>query len=293
MPYLGEILSLSAAFTWAIATILFKKSGETVHPIGLNAFKSVLAVVLYFPTMYLVGEGPANADNRDLMILLASGALGIGMADTLFFMCLNKIGAGLTAVVDCSFSPFIIGLSYLMLGERLTWLQLGGVVLILSAIVTASGKKGRADVSGADLAAGAFYGISGLFLMSLGIVLVKPLLGRLPLIWTTQVRLFGGLAVLALVWALHPGRRQILASLATPKGRGYTLSGSFLGTYVAMLLWLGGMTYTTASVSGALNQTSTIFIFLLATWILKEPATLYKTLGIFLGFFGVVLVTFA
>ncbi|UCC45647.1 MAG: EamA family transporter, partial [Candidatus Zixiibacteriota bacterium] len=54
IPYQGETLALTAAIVWAVAVILFKKSGETVHPIGLNLFKDVLAAVLFVPTLWIL-----------------------------------------------------------------------------------------------------------------------------------------------------------------------------------------------------------------------------------------------
>jgi drug/metabolite transporter (DMT)-like permease len=68
------------------------------------------------------------------------------------------------------------------------------------------------------------------------------------------------------------------------------LPGSFLGAYVAILLWVGGMKYATASVASALNQTSNLFIFLFAALFLKERITRAKLAGIVLGVLGVLLV---
>ena len=55
-PFFGQILALLTAVIWAVAVILFKKSGETFHPLGLNIFKNVLAAALFLPTMWLMGE---------------------------------------------------------------------------------------------------------------------------------------------------------------------------------------------------------------------------------------------
>ena len=56
LHYLGEILSFTCAILWATAVVLFRKSGETVSPLGLNLFKNVLGLALFLPTSLLLGE---------------------------------------------------------------------------------------------------------------------------------------------------------------------------------------------------------------------------------------------
>ena len=119
VPYLGEGSALACAVVWAFAVILFKRSGETVHPIGLNLFKSSLALVLTAPTMVLAGEVLArSAPVADYVLLLLSGALGIGLADTFFFMSFNSflkiiiIKIHLTAFL-LYLDTFIISLYYI------------------------------------------------------------------------------------------------------------------------------------------------------------------------------------
>ena len=280
---------------WAFAVILFKKSGESVHPIGLNLFKDLFALVLFLPTMWLFGETLwRDAPAWEYALLLASGALGIGLGDTFFFKSLNLLGAGLTAIVDCLYSPFIIGLSLLFLGERLSVLQGIGAALVVAAVLAASLQWGKGLLSRRDLAWGITYGVLGLATMAVGIVMIKPLLERSPLLWATEVRVAGGAAALAVILLFHRRRRAIVSSVisTSKRGWGYMLGGSFMGAYLAMALWLAGMKYTHASVASALNQTANVFIFIFAALLLREPISRRRTLGIVLGFAGAVLVSF-
>jgi drug/metabolite transporter (DMT)-like permease len=280
---------------WAFAVILFKKSGESVHPIGLNLFKDLFALVLFLPTMWLFGETLwRDAPAWEYALLLASGALGIGLGDTFFFKSLNLLGAGLTAIVDCLYSPFIIGLSLLFLGERLSVLQGIGAALVVAAVLAASLQWGKGLLSRRDLAWGITYGVLGLATMAVGIVMIKPLLERSPLLWATEVRVVGGAAALAVILLFHRRRRAIVSSVisTSKRGWGYMLGGSFMGAYLAMALWLAGMKYTHASVAAALNQTANVFIFIFAALLLREPISRRRTLGIVLGFAGAILVSF-
>jgi len=293
MLHFGETFALLTAVVWAIAVILFKKSGESVHPIALSLFKDILAVVLLVPTIFLFGTGfrhHASAD--DYLLLLFSGVLGIGLGDTLFFFSLNMLGAGLSAIVDCLYSPFIIVLSVLWLDERLTILQAVGAVLIISAVLTVTREKSAGNISGKHLFWGIVLGASAMAANALGIVMVKPLLERSPLLWATEVRLVGGCFVLALVMLIYPRRRMVLNSLLKSRNWKYTIPGSFAGAYLSMILWLAGMKFAPASIAAALNQTSNIFIFIFAALLLREPINLQRTIGIVLAVVGAFLVTF-
>ncbi len=293
IPYLGETLSLVTAIAWALAIIMFKKSGETVHPIGLNLSKDFLAVVLFIPTIYLFGEDlfrPAPA--RDYLILFISGGLGIGVADTLLFICLNRIGAGLTAIVECLYSPFVIVLSFLFLGETLSLVQIVGAILILSAVFIATYRREPGSVDRKGLVVGVLLGALSLFLTAVGVILVKPVLDRSPLLWVTEMRLLSGVLVLVLVLVFHARRRPIIKSILGAQNRTITIFGSFMGGYIAMLLWLAGMKYTQVSTASVLNQTTNVFIFVFAAIFLKERITTSRAIGILVAVIGALLVTF-
>ena len=293
IPYLGEFLAVATAMIWASAVILFKKSGETVHPIALNFFKNVLAAVLLLPSLWIFGETLARPVPRgDYLLLLLSGALGIGVADTLFFVSLNLLGAGLSAIVDCLYSPFVIGFAMLWLGERLTVWQFIGVVMIVSAVLEATLRKQGNHLSRRNLWLGVLCGALSMAGTAGGIVMVKPLLEHSPILWVSEIRMFGGVIVLLVVLLFRRDRREILRSIMVRRGWGYMVSSSFIGAYLALLFWLGGMKYSHASVAAALNQTSNIFVFVFAAIFLRERITLQRALGIVFGVAGAYLVTF-
>jgi drug/metabolite transporter (DMT)-like permease len=292
-PYLGETLALMTAITWAFAVIMFKKSGETVHPVVLNLFKGFLGFVLLIPTAYLFGQNLLRAAPvNEYLLLIASGFIGIGVADTFYFKSLNRMAAGIVAIIACLYSPTIIVLSVIFLDETLTLIQIVGALLIIVAVLTGVNRRGLENVTRNDLFWGMLFGMIGVVANGTGIVMVKQLLERSPLLWVTEVRLLAGCVSLALVLLAFPKRRQMLASLFSMASWKYTFFGSFFGTYVAMVLWLGGMKYTQASIASVLNQTSNIFIVILAALILKERITWHRAVGIGLAVTGAIMVSF-
>lgn len=293
IPYFGELLSFLTAFVWALAVILFKKSGETVHPIALNMFKNILAMILLLPTMLLFGETIFyKAPPYEYWWLIVSGAIGIGVGDTLFFKGLNMLGAGLLSIVDTLYLPMVIFLSIIWLDESLSIWQFVGVVGIIGAIILATYEKSNQRISRHNLVWGTVYGLTAMAAMAFSIVFTKPLLNRSPIIWLTEIRLVGGVIVLLIVFAFHKSKKPIMQSLTHVHGWKYMFWGSFLGAYLSMMIWLAGMKYAQASVASALNQTSNVLIFVLAAFFLKERFNFRRIAAIAIAMGGVFLVTF-
>jgi len=103
----------------------------------------------------------------------------------------------------------------------------------------------------------------------------------------------GGVGAALLLWPLLPKAQRNLAALADRKCWPTVLAGTLIGTYLSLLLWMGGFKYTQASVASALNQTASLFTFILAVWILREPVTRRALTGLALGLLGVIIMGLA
>ena len=289
---MGELFSLLCAVVWAVAVILFKRSGETLAPLTLNLFRIVVSLVLLAPTVLAV-DGPLwrPAPWQDYAVLAGSGVLAIAVADTLFHRSLNVVGAGITAVIDCLYSPLVVAFAFLLIGERLSAPQLAGMVLVVGGVLIASRHAPPPGIGRAELVRGVLTGAAGMAALALGIVVAKPVLDRSPVLWATTVRQVGALAVIGPVALLSPDRRRHLAAFRPHRAWRFSLTGAVLGSYLALILWLAGMKYTQAGAAAILNQTSTIYVLLLASLVLGEPMTRRKVAAAALAVAGIVLVT--
>ncbi len=293
-PYIGELFALLSPLAWSFAVILFRKTGEHVPAVALTVFKNSAAIVLYLLTFLAFGAvGPVQVSWHDYALLLGSGVIGIALADTLFFLCLNRVGASKQAIINTAYSPPIIFLSVIFLGERLTAWQVFGVCLILGAVfsVSTSSKSGTGERPRA-LVSGVLLGLGACLAQAISIVMIKPYMADWPLLWMTTWRIAGGLLATLLILPALPASQRSLRSLRNARVWKFMVPAVFIGTYVSLLLWMGGFKYADASVASALNQTSTLFTFLLAVVILKEPVTKRGLAGLGLGVLGVALVTF-
>jgi drug/metabolite transporter (DMT)-like permease len=291
---LGKTLALLAPIAWSFAIILFRVTGLKVPPLALNLFKNVLALILFSASILFLGRDfSGGATPGQIHVLLWSGIIGIAIADTLFFMCLNRVGAGLQAIVNTSYSPIIITLSVIFLGERLGAVQAIGAGLIVSAVLAVAWVRGdrKAAERVPHRTAGILFGLGGDLTQGVAIVMIKPFLDDVSLIQATWWRLLGGLAISAVMIWLIPGQAATLKTLRDRSAWPVMVAASFIGTYLSLIFWMGGMKYADASIAAALNQTATLFTFILAVLILKEPVTRRRIAGLALGAVGVLMVT--
>ena len=290
---MGELFALLAAVVWSNAVILLKKSGETVSPLSLNVFRVAVTAPLLVLTLVVLGRPIAyEAPILDYLILFASGIIAIAVSDTLFHKSLNMVGAGISAIVGCFYSPSVVMLAFLLIGERFTVMQLGGMGLIITGVIVAAGHKPPADASARRIVVGVVLGVLSLVAVAFGIVIAKPVLNRSPVVWATTMRQIGALAVLLPVALFSPRRKQIFRAFRPAAAWKYTIPATLLGSYVSLMAWIAGMKYTLAGIAAILNQTSTIFILIFATVFLREPVTRRKIAAAALAICGIILVTY-
>jgi drug/metabolite transporter (DMT)-like permease len=286
---MGPAFALLTALLWALAVVFFKKSVGFVAPFALNFFKNCVSLILLALTTWILGQ-VHSVPARDLAIMLASGAIGIGLSDTLYFMALERLGASRTALFDCFYSPFVIVFSVFMLAERLSPLALAGGLLILASVLVSSKPGFGATLPPRQLWSGGALGGLAMATVAFAVVLVKPVLAAYSAAWVSTIRMCGGIAILVLMLPLHEDRKSVYAAFRPQPGFKWMLLGTLVGSYLSLMSWIAGFKYSSAGTAALLNQTSTVLIVLLAAWLLHEPLTRLKLLAVGMAFAGAAMV---
>jgi drug/metabolite transporter (DMT)-like permease len=296
----GELFALLSAAAWAVGVILYRRLGAALAPLTLNFLKNALVLAMLVPTV-LVFHGFEVPDftAMEVALAVASGVIGIGIADTLYFRALNELGAGRMGILGNAYSPFVLLLGFAFLGERLASFQWVGFALVSAGVLLASwprrGNAAALPLPGADGTVptgppahpwrGTLLGLAAVGLMAIAVILAKRVLEAQPLLWVTGIRMLGALAGMIVIAVV----RGELSRLKPPVGLRWMplVKAAFVGQFLAMLLWLAGYKYTLASIAAVLNETASIFILVLAAWWLKEPLTRRGVAGVLLTLGGV------
>ena len=290
----GELFALSSALVWAFAVILFRRSGETLPPFELNLFKNFVGLALLVPTILLF-EGFALPvySLTEVTLLIVSGLLGIALADTWYFRALNMMGASRTGIVSSLFSPFVILLSAIFLGERLGPWQWLGFLFVMSGVLLVTWRSNRLLVDTADVKKGVIYGAGAVFMMAAGVVMVKEILETRSFLWSVELRMVGGGGGMLLYMLMNSQWQSVKRNFSQPQAWGRVTFASFLGSYLALILWLAGYKLIDASVASVLNETNVAFIVFLAWLMLGEQLNRRKLIGLCLTLGGVIIMMLA
>ena len=296
--YAGEIFSLCSAVFWALAVVMMKKIGKKIHPVSMNLFKNMMGAILISFTLYIMGEPLLNSefvDKEDYLRLIISGIIGIGLADIIFLHSLNIIGAGISALVDTVYSPFVILFAYILLDEQLSIVQFLGGGIIIASILFSSVKLQHIPVDRSRLKYGIMLGIIAIAMMAFSIVLMKPVLNKFQgdvgkQLWFAGFRLLPGFIIPLIIFVFKSLNTDLISPFKDKKVWPYLLIAAFFSTYLGISSWIIGMSLTNASTASILNQTATIFILIFARIFLNEPFTKRRVIAILIAMVGAYLV---
>lgn len=284
---IGEAMALGSAATWAVGVILARQLGAHLPPLSLNLLKNGLVLAVLAPVALVVhADAWPTLPAAELAIVVASGVIGIALADTLYFRALNELGAGRMGVIGNLYSPLVLLLGFVFLDERLGAGQWVGFALVGLGVLLVSRPPGEWKTHPQHTARGIMIGLSAIALMAIAIVMVKRTLETQPLLWVTLLRLAGavvGLLVVATLPAMRARMRFVAADVPWRR----LLLAALIGQGLSMVLWLGGYKFTSASVAAILNESASVFLVVLAALWLREPLGKRAFIGVVLTFSGI------
>jgi drug/metabolite transporter (DMT)-like permease len=284
---IGEAMALGSAAAWAVGVILARQLGVHLPPLTLNLLKNGLVLCVLAPVALLLYAGAWPVmPVRDMLIVLASGVIGIALADTLYFRALNELGAGRMGVIGNLYSPLVLLLGFVFLDERLGGMQWLGFALVAGGVLLVSiPARGQAARPQHTLR-GILLGLLAIALMAVAIVMVKRTLETQPLLWVTLLRLCGAMAGLLFLASL-PSMRQRMRFVPRDVAWHRLVLAALVGQGLSMVLWLGGYKFTSASVAAILNESASVFLVVLAALWLREPMGHRAFVGVLLTFSGI------
>lgn len=287
----GELAALGVAFLWALTSIVYSKLGKKIPPLLMNLSKGGIAIALIIFTIILSGQQLLPSINLiPFMLLVLSGAVGIGIGDTAYFSALNRLGARRTLLLKTLGPPFAAITSTIFLKEQLSYTAWVGILLTVLGVAWVISERAT-NVTGTNkqLIPGVGFALLSAFTDALGAVFSRAALTDTSVtpLWSAMVRLIGG-ALILLLWLMLERKPVGVPVKELRSGKLLCIIAlcAFLSTYLGFWLQQISLKFTTAGVAKSLGATSPIFVIPI-TFFLGDAVTIRAILGVFVAVAGV------
>jgi len=119
-----------AVIFWSFSTIASSRIVGFIGGVAANFFRLVLASALLALWAFTFGQGFSGEGH---LLLISSGAIGIGIGDSCMYYAFPRLGPRLTVLLVQSFcAPFAALIEWLWMGTTLYTMQIFGIGMILT-----------------------------------------------------------------------------------------------------------------------------------------------------------------
>ncbi|MPM53058.1 hypothetical protein SDC9_99822 [bioreactor metagenome] len=325
MNFLGEIISISVAFSWTMSALFFEIAGKRIGSLNVNIIRLFFALVL-LGTMLFFTTGsplPQHADASAWFWMVLSGLVGFVFGDLCLFYSYLIITARYSQLIMTLAPPFAAFFGWMIIGENLSLSGFIGMAVTLAGIAISILKRSDAKAShvsgGSNLTVvtenekeskpkiklhlplkGVLLAIGGALGQGLGIVLSKQgmleyqesaaghaeILKYLPFA-ATQIRIITGIIGFGLIIILTGRSGLFRKSLSDKKGMSNTFFGSIFGPFLGVSLSLMAIQYTSTAIASTIMATTPIIILVPYIFLYKKKITGVEILGAILSVAGV------
>jgi drug/metabolite transporter (DMT)-like permease len=289
LQYRGEIAALGAALIWACSSVIYTSVGRQLSPLALNLTKGWIAIALLILTLLVVREPLPQVSSTSLILLLLSGAIGIGFGDTAYFNALNSIGARRTLLFE-TLAPALAGLlALIFLQETLSIQSWCGILMVLAGVSWVLLERLPQEINSNNrFLRGILFGLLAALGQAIGAVLSKSafITADITTLWSTLIRLVGGTFVL-LVWSVAQKQScDIVKPLQSPNLLLVIAGTAFMSTYLGVWLQQSSLKFAPTGVAQALISTSPLFVLPIAK-ILGDRVGVRAVAGVIIALAGV------
>lgn len=279
---------LSLVFQQLIAGgthIVAKALVHDVEPARLTFLRSILSGFLMIGIL-IVKDRKWRIERKDIPKLLGLSLLAVPINQFLFFHGINHSTASNAALLYATTPVLVLILSRLILGERVTWKKVLGVILALIGVSSVIFEHGF------EIGSGYTYGnlvlVVAVLAWALYTIYGKPMIMKYGALYVTSLTIAIGMFIYFPIGVLFGGSLSLSSlSQADWEGLVYMVVGtSFLGYY----LWYYALEKTEASKVAIFSNIQPFLTTILAVIFLSQGVSGTLVIGGIITIGGVILV---
>lgn len=291
--HLGEFYALLVALFWTITALSFESAAKKVGSLPVNLIRLCLGF-LFLTLMNWIFRGyplPTDASMHNWIWLSVSGFIGFVFGDLFLFKSYTIVGSWFAMLIMTLAPPLAAIFGYFILGEKLSYLAILGMIMTMGGIAIAIFKRDEeAEKLKIDKPIlGILYAFFGAMGQALGIVFSKYGMETYHPFAATQIRIITGIAGFALIITLFRRWSKVGAAFQNKRGIMAITSGAFFGPFLGVSFSLTAIRYTSTGVASTIMAMVPILIIPPSVLLLKHKITTREIIGSVISVLGVAL----
>lgn len=288
--YPGEFAALATAIFWTITALAFESASLKVGSLSVNIIRLLFG--FFFLTIFVwIRRGmvlPFDASVENWKWLILSGLIGFVFGDLFLFKAYTIIGSRFSMLIMTLVPAITALLGFLILNEKLTFLNYCGMILTISGIFMAIFSKGQNDRLSLKLAPrGILYAFGGAIGQAAGLVLSKLGMGTYDPFASTQIRIISGIAGFMIIVTLLGRWVKVRQAFKNRKGMTGIITGSFFGPFLGVSFSLLAVKFTATGIASTIMSLVPVLIIPPAYYIYKQKVKLIEITGAIVSVIGV------
>ena len=292
MNFIGELAALATSRFFAITALIFTQTGRMVGSQVTNRLRLTFAL-LYLIVINLIffrEPLPFSAEGSRWLWLGISGIIGLSLGDAFLFQSFVSVGTRLGTLL-LSLAP-IFGsiLAWIFFGERLSPLQITGILLALAGIAwVVLSHEEQPDTPRGHTRRGVLFGVLAGLGQAVGLVLSKQgMVGDFSVFQANTIRM---LVAVIFTWGWTALQGQVGATFTALREKPSVLRLLALGALVGPLLGVSAsllaVQHAEVGIASTLMALPPVLILPISYFVFKEQIGWQAILGTILAIAGV------
>jgi len=295
--YIGEIAALLTAVFWTVTSMSFESAGKKIGSLQVNLIRLVLAFFIYGVLNYF-RRGmilPLDAGPERWVWLALSGLVGFVIGDLLLFQAFVVIGARISMLIMALTPPITAFVSWLILGEVLSPINLVGMVVTLTGIsIVILKREKHEDNTKATRKITTSYSLKGILLafggavgQGVGLVLSKKGMGNYDAFAASHIRVITGMVGFAIIILFTKRYRKVWKALQHKPAMKRVALGSVFGPFLGVSFSLLAIQNTQAGIAATIMSIVPVLIIPPAILFFHEKVNWKEIIGAVITVVGV------
>lgn len=290
---LGQVFAILTAACWTQNSIIYSYVGKRLGSNTVTHMRLWLAIPAMIIT-HLIFTGnffPLYLPHTAYFYLIISGIIGFFVADLFIFNAFVRIGARETLVILTTSPIFSALISWVILDERLTILQIIGILTTVFGVmwVIYEESRGSSKIK-IQWNYGVLIALAGALAQAVGMILAKKGLEyNVHPISANFLRLISGLVAIAIFSSIRKEFINDFRKLKDLKLLLLLIFAAFVGPVLGIILALYALSWSPVGIVTTLMQISPVMLLPIDYFFFKKKITPGAILGTIVAIFGAAL----